>query len=65
VAGAVRLQDRDDTLGQLKPGEVIEFSFQTPSQFAPLLVKLLNGLHEDHLAAVSLGRLMRDAGSSV
>ncbi len=65
VAGAVRLQDRDDTLGPLKPGEVIEFSFRTPSQFAPLLVKLLNGLREDHLAAVSLGRLMRDAGSSV
>jgi UDP-glucose 4-epimerase len=65
VAGAVRLKDRDDTLGQLKPGEVIEFSFQTPNQFAPLLVKLLNRLREDHLAAVSLGRLMRDAGSSV
>jgi UDP-glucose 4-epimerase len=65
VAGAVRLQDRDDTLGHLKPGEVIEFSFQTPSQFAPLLGKLLDGLRADHLAAVSIGRLMRDAGSSV
>ena len=35
---------------------------RAPGQLAPLLAKLLDGLHEDHLAAVPVGRLMRDAG---
>ncbi len=36
------LQDRDDSLGQLHPGEVVEFSVTSPSQFEPLLAKLLD-----------------------
>jgi hypothetical protein len=62
VEGAVRLQDRDDSLGPLRPGEVIEFRLgKTSSALPALLSKLLSGLHEEHLAAVPVGRLMRDA----
>ena len=64
VQGAVRLQDADDSLGQLRPGEVVEFSLANPAELQPLLDKLLSGLREDHLAAVSVGRLMRDADRS-
>jgi len=65
VAGAVRLQDRDDSLGELRPGEVVEVTITNPSELQPLLTKLLDGLRAEHLAAVPVGRLMRDAGSSV
>ena len=36
-----------------------------PGELQPLLTKLLDGLRTEHLAAVPVGRLMRDAGSSV
>ncbi len=62
VAGAVHIQDKDDSLGALHPGEVVELSVTSPSQFEPLLAKLLAGLREDHLDAVPVGRLMHDAG---
>jgi UDP-glucose 4-epimerase len=61
VQGAVRLEDADDSIGVLHAGEVVEFSLTKPSALRPLLDKLLSGLREDHLAAVSIGRLMRDA----
>jgi UDP-glucose 4-epimerase len=61
VQGAVRLNDADDSIGRLRPGEVVEFSVTNASAIGPLLSKLLSGLHEDHLAAVSIGRLMHDA----
>jgi hypothetical protein len=65
VAGAVRLHDGDDTLGQLRPGEVVEVSFSSPAQFTHVLGKLIYGLQVRHLSAVPVGRLMRDAGTSV
>jgi len=65
VAGAVRLQDGDDSLGDLRPGEVVEVTITNPSELAPLLQKLLPELRADHLSAVSIGRLMRDARTSV
>ncbi len=65
VAGAVRLQDSDDPLGRLRPGEVVEVAITSQRQLMPLLGKLLFGLHADHLAAVPVGRLVRDAGTSV
>jgi UDP-glucose 4-epimerase len=65
VAGAVRLHDSDDSLGSLRAGEVIEVSPTSASQLQPLISKLIDGLHDDHLAAVSVGRLIRDSGSSV
>jgi len=65
VAGAVRLEDNDDPLGNLRPGEVVEVTITNPNQLRPLLEKLLGGLRADHLAAVSVGRLMRDAATAV
>jgi hypothetical protein len=65
VAGEVRLKDGDDSLGHLRPGEVVELSVANANHLAPLLAKLLTGLRQQHLAAVSVGRLMHDAGSSV
>jgi hypothetical protein len=65
VAGAVRLEDRDDSLGRLRPGEVVEVTVTSVNELQPLLAKLLYGLRTDHLSAVSVGRLMRDAGTSV
>jgi processive 1,2-diacylglycerol beta-glucosyltransferase len=64
VQGAVRLQDADDSLGSLRPGEVVEFKVGSAQALEPLLGKLLEGLREEHLTAVPVGRLMRDAGKS-
>ena len=65
VAGAVVLQDRDDALGPLRAGEVVEIRLSSPSQDQVLLGKLVVELRSEHLAAVSVGRLMRDAGTTV
>ncbi len=65
VGGAVRLQDRDDSLGSLHPGEVVEVVVSNEGQLKPLLDKLLYGLHTRHLEAVPVGRLIRDAGTTV
>jgi hypothetical protein len=65
VAGAVRLRDSDDTLGELRPGEVIEVSPTSASQLQPLIAKLIDGLRDGHLAAVPVGRLIRDSGTAV
>jgi hypothetical protein len=65
VAGAVRLQDSDDSLRALRPGQVVEVVVSDQSQVKPLLDKLTTELRSDHLAAVPVGRLIRDAGSSV
>ncbi len=64
VQGAVRLQDGDDSIGALRAGEVIEFNVANASTLQPMLGKLLSGLREEHLAAVSIGRLIRDADKS-
>ncbi len=63
VAGAVKLTDGDDSLGTLRPGEVVELTVSKPAALAPLLGKLEVGLRSQHLRAVSVGRLMRDAGT--
>jgi hypothetical protein len=65
VAGAVRLQDRDDTVGQLHPGEVIELSLTHSSPVWTLIGRLGSGLERQHLRAVPVGQLIRDAGASV
>jgi hypothetical protein len=64
VQGAVRLQDADDALGSLRPGEVVEFNLVNIHALQPMLVKLLEGLREEHLTAVPVGRLMQDAGKT-
>jgi UDP-glucose 4-epimerase len=61
VAGAVRLQDADDPLGFLHPGEVVEVTVANANGIQPLVDKLLSSLRHEHLAAVSVGRLMHDA----
>ena len=63
VAGAVKLSDLDDSVGTLRPGEVVEVSASQASSLSPLIVKLDRRLHADHLRAVPIGRLMRDASS--
>jgi hypothetical protein len=65
VAGAVRLEDIDDSVGRLHAGEVIELSVGSASQLQTLVDKLGRGLARQHLRAVPVGQLMRDAGSSV
>jgi UDP-glucose 4-epimerase len=64
VAGAVQLHDADDTLGDLRPGEVVELRVSSEQQLQQVLGKLVLGLHEGHLAAVPVGQLMRDAGTA-
>ena len=64
VAGAVRLQDSDDSVGHLRPGEVVEFKLASASQLQPLAAKLVRSLRADHLRAVPVGRLMHDADSA-
>ncbi len=61
VAGAVKLSDRDDSLGALHPGEVVELSASQATSLSPLIVKLDHRLRAEHLKAVPLGRLMHDA----
>jgi UDP-glucose 4-epimerase len=61
VAGAVQLHDADDTLGDLRPGEVVEIRVSSDQQLQHVLGKLVFGLHEGRLAAVPVGQLMRDA----
>jgi UDP-glucose 4-epimerase len=65
VAGAVRLQDRDDSVGHLRPGEVVELECRSSKQITMLVGKLDRGLVTFHLRAVPVGQLIRDAGSSV
>ncbi len=63
VAGAVRLQDRDDTVGRLRPGEVVEFQVANAAELQPLLDKMLVATRTEHLRAVPVGRLIHDADS--
>jgi UDP-glucose 4-epimerase len=62
VAGAVKLDDRDDSVGALHPGEVVEVTAKDASSLSPLVAKLDTKLRAEHLRAVPLGRLMHDAG---
>jgi UDP-glucose 4-epimerase len=62
VAGAVKLSDRDDSVGALHPGEVVELTVTNAGSLSPLISKLDRGLRAEHLSAVPLGRLMYDAG---
>jgi hypothetical protein len=61
VAGAVKLSDRDDSLGALRPGEVVEVTVDKAGSFSQLIAKLDRKLRAQHLRAVPVGRLMHDA----
>jgi hypothetical protein len=65
VAGAVQLHNASDRLGPLRAGEVVELTPSSPSAVKPLLDKLVAQLLSQHLEAVPVGRLIRDAGSTV
>jgi hypothetical protein len=65
VAGAVKLDGRDDKLGTLHPGEVVEISVSRGSDVVTMIERLRQALVAQHLEPVSIGRLMRDAGVSV
>jgi hypothetical protein len=65
VAGAVKLDDPDDSIGNLRPGEVVELTVRDPATLLPMLEKLDAHLLAQHLRGVPVGRLMRDAGSRV
>jgi UDP-glucose 4-epimerase len=65
IAGAVKLDDNDDKLRPLRPGEVVEVSVRNGSDVGALIAKLRRQLVAQHLSPVSIGRLMRDAGVSV
>jgi UDP-glucose 4-epimerase len=65
VAGAIRLNDKDDRIGHLRAGEVVELSVTKASQLTMLLGRLDRGLVTFHLRAVPVAQLIRDAGSSV
>jgi hypothetical protein len=65
IAGAVKLQDGDDSFGALHAGEVVELTVRSGSEAAALIDKLIAELDADHLTAVPVGRLFTDAGARV
>ena len=65
VAGAVRLQHGNDKVGNLHAGEVIELRLTSTQQVSELINRLDRRLVTEHLRAVPVGQLMRDAGSTV
>jgi|GEM_PF-44608 len=65
VAGAIRLQDGDDAIGPLRPGELVEISATRPADILRLVGRLHQELVEQHLRAVPVARLLHDAGVSV
>ncbi len=65
IAGAIKLRDGDDSLGRLRAGEVVELVLTPTTNVIALVDKLRGKLDSEHLAAVPVGRLIRDAGSPV
>ena len=64
MAGAVRLRDIDDKVGNLHAGEVIELSVTSSRALSAFVAKLDRRLTTEHLRAVPVGQLLRDAGAS-
>jgi UDP-glucose 4-epimerase len=62
IAGAVRL-DHGDSVGVLRPGQVVELSVSNTGDLLTLVGQLRRRLDAQHLAAVPVGRLLHDAGS--
>ncbi len=65
VGGAVRLRSPQNRIGPLRTGEVIEISGRSTGSITAILSRLCPDLQDQHLRAVPLSRLMRDAGASV
>jgi UDP-glucose 4-epimerase len=64
VAGAVHLQDQDDSLRALHAGEVVEVRVTSAAALPDMLYRLQSELRAEHLTAVPVGQLMHDAGVS-
>ncbi len=64
VAGAVTVDDPGDSLGSLRPGEVIELGTTAPNLLQRELGQLRSHLRTEHLTAVPVGRLLTDAHAS-
>jgi hypothetical protein len=62
IGGAVKLDDAADFPSQFRRGEVVELSPASVEQLLPLLAKFEDQLRAEHLRAVSVGRLLHDAG---
>jgi UDP-glucose 4-epimerase len=62
IAGAVKVDDAGDVPLQFRRGEVVELSAGSVQQLLPLLAKFESQLRAEHLRAVSVGRLLHDAG---
>ncbi len=65
IAGAVRVGDGDDTIGQLRPGELVQVQVSSSTSAVSVIAHLREALTAQHLAAVPVGRLLRDAGAPV
>jgi UDP-glucose 4-epimerase len=65
VGGAVRLQHSRDVIGTLRMGEVIEVNASRAGDIMRIMNHLCSRLRFEHLHAVSLGRLLHDAGVKV
>jgi hypothetical protein len=65
IAGAVRLDDPRERLGQLHAGEVIELSVTGKTNLVTLADKLAAELRGEDLTAVPVAKLLHDAGVSV
>jgi UDP-glucose 4-epimerase len=65
IAGAVHLDDGDDSLANLHAGQVVELTAGPKTDATVLVRRLADTLAADHLAAVPVGRLLHDAGASV
>jgi hypothetical protein len=65
VAGAIKLDDPDDAVGRLRPGEVVELNIRDATALLSMLAKLDSQLLAQHLHGVPVGRLLRDAGQQV
>jgi hypothetical protein len=65
VAGAVKLDDPDDSIGALHAGEVVELTVRDAGGLLSMLDKLDAQLLSQHLRGVPVGRLLRDAGERV
>jgi UDP-N-acetylglucosamine:LPS N-acetylglucosamine transferase len=65
IAGAVRLDDTDDTIPELHAGQVVELTVSSRSDVEAVVRKLSIALQADRLQAVPVGRLLHDAGDAV
>jgi UDP-glucose 4-epimerase len=65
VGGAIHLTDPTDAIGPLRMGEFVEVNTASVPTVLAIVHHLCHQLRAEHLRAVSLGRLMHDAGVKV